>query len=249
MQKVLACVDWYSKDSANAAKIGVIGWGEGGLLALYAGALDPRIDAVCVSGYFDNRNNIWQEPIDRNVFGLLEQFGDAELASMIAPRALVVEAARGPEATIPGGRERQPASSRRNLRRCEAKWIALRKLWKALQPPPTLELIVSGEDGRGAYGSEPAVSAFLKALGCKRTTLANARIGQSQIAECAARCRRAPCPTNHELDRHSQWLLRESQYVRKENFWNKLNYESLDKYNESIEPFRKVVCRRGDWPL
>ena len=88
----------------DAAKIGVIGWGEGGLMALYAGALDPRIDAVCVSGYFDNRNDIWQEPIDRNVFGLLEQFGDAELASMIAPRALVVEAARGPEATIPGGR-------------------------------------------------------------------------------------------------------------------------------------------------
>ena len=86
VQKVLACVDWFSKESGDAAKIGVIGWGEGGLIALYAGALDTRIDAVCVSGYFDNRNNIWQEPIDRNVFGLLEQFGDAELASMIAPR-------------------------------------------------------------------------------------------------------------------------------------------------------------------
>ena len=73
----------------------MIGWGEGGLLALYAGALDPRIDAVCVSGYFDDRNDIWQEPIDRNVFGLLEQFGDAELASMIAPRTLIVEAAQG----------------------------------------------------------------------------------------------------------------------------------------------------------
>ncbi len=85
VHKVLACVDWFSKESTGAARIGVIGWGEGGLIALYAGARDTRIDAVCVSGYFDNRNNIWQEPIDRNVFGLLEQFGDAELASMIAP--------------------------------------------------------------------------------------------------------------------------------------------------------------------
>ncbi len=31
-------------------KIGVFGYGEGGLIALYAAALDPRIDAVGVSG-------------------------------------------------------------------------------------------------------------------------------------------------------------------------------------------------------
>ena len=83
---------------------GVVGWGEGGLIALYAAAADTRIDAACVSGYFDSRQDIWREPIDRNVFGLLEQFGDAELASLIAPRALIIDAARGPEATIPGGR-------------------------------------------------------------------------------------------------------------------------------------------------
>ena len=77
VQKVLAVVDWFEHD---AAKIGVIGWGEGALLALYAGALDIRIDVVCVSGYFDSRQNIWDEPLCRNVFGLLEQFGDAELA-------------------------------------------------------------------------------------------------------------------------------------------------------------------------
>ncbi len=35
------------------------------------------------------RNDLlWQQPIDRNVFGLLEQFGDAELASLIALRKL-----------------------------------------------------------------------------------------------------------------------------------------------------------------
>ena len=75
-------------------RIGVMGSGEGGLLALCAAAIDPRIKAACVSGYFDSRQNVWQEPIDRNVFGFLEQFGDAELASLIAPRALVVEAAQ-----------------------------------------------------------------------------------------------------------------------------------------------------------
>ena len=73
------------------------------MLALYAAALDPRIDAACVSGYFDCAGRIWREPIDRNVFGLLEQFGDAELASMVAPRTLIVEAAAGPEFEMPPG--------------------------------------------------------------------------------------------------------------------------------------------------
>ncbi|SVB11727.1 uncharacterized protein METZ01_LOCUS164581, partial [marine metagenome] len=103
VQQSLAVVDWYSRRSPDTP-IGIIGWGEGGLIALYAAAVDTRVDVACVSGYFDSRQNIWQEPIDRNVFGLLEQFGDAELASLIAPRALIVDAARGPEATIPGGR-------------------------------------------------------------------------------------------------------------------------------------------------
>ena len=99
IQKVLAGVDWFAKKSK--AKIGVAGWGEGGLLAMYAAALDTRIDAAAVSGYFDSRQNVWQEPVERNVFGLLEQFGDAEIASMIVPRALIIEAGKGPEVKLP----------------------------------------------------------------------------------------------------------------------------------------------------
>ena len=101
LQKVLAVVDWFDSQHASTP-IGVIGWGEGGLLSLYAGASDTRIDAVCVSGYFDSRQEIWREPLDRNIFGLLEQFGDAELATMIAPRHLVIEAAMSPETDLPG---------------------------------------------------------------------------------------------------------------------------------------------------
>jgi len=68
VQKVLAAVDWYVQagpKTGGPRRIGVIGWGEGGLLALYAGALDPRIAAVGVSGYFEDRNSLWEEPIDR----------------------------------------------------------------------------------------------------------------------------------------------------------------------------------------
>ncbi|HWE00899.1 MAG TPA: dienelactone hydrolase family protein [Tepidisphaeraceae bacterium] len=97
IQKVLAAVDWFERDSAGTGrKIGVFGYGEGGLLALYAGALDSRIAAVGVSGYFGSRQALWNEPIYRNVFGLLREFGDAEIASLIVPRKLVIEACAGP---------------------------------------------------------------------------------------------------------------------------------------------------------
>ncbi|NUQ65800.1 MAG: hypothetical protein HUU20_25320, partial [Pirellulales bacterium] len=102
VQKVLAAVDLleqYAKRQSAAAgrdpiPIGAVGVGEGGLLALYSAAIDPRIQSCWVSGYFQQREEIWQEPIYRNVWGLLTEFGDAELAGMIAPRRLVIEACR-----------------------------------------------------------------------------------------------------------------------------------------------------------
>jgi dienelactone hydrolase len=240
VQKVLACVDWFSNESGGAARIGVIGWGEGGLIAMYAGALDPRIDAVCVCGYFDNRDNIWQEPIDRNVFGLLEQFGDADLASMIAPRIFVVEAALGPEATIPGGRGAPARVITPDIASVRSEFERAKVLVEGFEPTPRLELVISGDDGRGAYGSEPALSAFLKGLSSNSMLDSTDRKVElvGRLPDSAARHARQV----HELDRHNQWLLRESQYVRQSNFWNKLNYESLDKYQESIEPFRKFFA-------
>ncbi|MCW9078050.1 MAG: hypothetical protein OQK74_02615, partial [Gammaproteobacteria bacterium] len=51
---LLAGVDFFANEAGEAdPKIGVIGWGEGGMLALCAGALDGRIDAVATSGYFE----------------------------------------------------------------------------------------------------------------------------------------------------------------------------------------------------
>lgn len=100
LQKVFSAIDWFAaknKIEGVNLKIGVAGHGEGGLLALYAAALDKRIASTLVSGYFDSREKLWEEPIYRNVFGLLTTFGDAELAVMAWPRKLTVEFAQGPE--------------------------------------------------------------------------------------------------------------------------------------------------------
>jgi len=98
VQKVLAAVDWFEA-RYESARIGVVGYAEGGLIAFYAAAIDMRIDAALVSGYFDARENVWAEPIYRNVWSLLRRFGDAEIASLILPRSLVVEYSPVPTVT------------------------------------------------------------------------------------------------------------------------------------------------------
>lgn len=96
VQKVLAAIDWFQL-RVPQKPIGVWGYGEGGALALYAAALDNRIGTAGVSGYFGPREGLWKEPIYRNIWGVLKDFGDAELASLIAPRRLIVDATPGPQ--------------------------------------------------------------------------------------------------------------------------------------------------------
>src|SRR5262249_700770 len=81
--------------------IGIVGYGEGGLLAFYSAAIDTRIDAAMVSGYFQAREELWREPIYRNVFGLLREFGDAEIASLILPRPFSLDCCKALEIAGP----------------------------------------------------------------------------------------------------------------------------------------------------
>lgn len=84
----------------------LMGEGEGGLLALWAGAIGQEaFDAVAIRGYFGPREQVWQEPIYRNVYGQLKEFGDAELASLIAPRPLAID--QEPTASVSGPPEPQ----------------------------------------------------------------------------------------------------------------------------------------------
>ena len=247
VQKVLACVDWFAKESGGKLRIGVMGWGEGGLVALYAGALDRRIDGVCVSGYFNSRQHIWQEPVDRNVFGLLDEFGDAELASMIAPRKLVIEAARSPEAKLAGGIGAPGRLVTPELASVRGEVARAEKLLQGLKPAARIELIVSGKDGRGPFGSNDSSRAFQKAL--VPVEKANSPHGESP-ATCSLPVVKGRLPNvaaRHEgqlaeLTRHNQELLRECHNGRKAFFWDKLKHESLESYDASIEPLRQYFA-------
>lgn len=100
VQKVLAAVDWFQQQDPKLP-IKLSGYGEGGLVAFYAAAADERIHTTVVSGYFRNRRNLHAEPIYRNVWGLLPNYGDAEIARLIAPRRLIIEAQRHPNVQGP----------------------------------------------------------------------------------------------------------------------------------------------------
>ena len=230
VQQSLAVIDWYSRRSPDTP-IGIIGWGEGGLIALYAAAVDTRVDVACVSGYFDSRQNIWQEPIDRNVFGLLEQFGDAELASLIAPRALIVDAARGPEATIPGGRGAPARVVSPALGSVRAEVARAQKLTDGVKPNPGIRLVAADEPLGGR-----AIGQFLDSL------KPGAAIGQASDSNIVDRrngfsVAKRHAKQVHELDRHTQWVLRESPYVRKQFY--KPDTSSVAKFEASNEKYRR----------
>ena len=172
VQKVLAAVDWFeTQNKQQAAPIGVIGYGEGGLLALYSGALDTRIQATAVSGYFQEREELWKEPIYRDIWALLCEFGDAEIASLIAPRSLIVEASRSPqvegpppitelhaESACPNGKLKTPPldSVRNEVEKA-------RNFYAGLKSEGRVHLVVSGQ-GDSEPGSEQALNAFLRTL-------------------------------------------------------------------------------------
>jgi dienelactone hydrolase len=246
VQKILAAVDWLERKNAREIlPIGVMGYGEGGLLALYSASLDSRITATVVSGYFQSRESVWREPIYRDVWSLVRQFGDAELASMIAPRVVIVEACRGPEVDGP-----PPATSDRAACACPNGKLATpplsevqreveraRQFFKELNAEANLQFIAES-GATGSTGSEPAIEAFLGALGAKKTRIS--AIGQAPRATIKF----DPASRLHnqfnQMVAFTQALIRKSPDNRAE-FWKNADASTLKAWQVSTERYRKYI--------
>ena len=219
VQKVLAAVDWF-RARGDGARIAVAGYGEGALIAFYAAALDTRIDAALVSGYFDSRQKVWSEPIYRNVWGLLEEFGDAELATLVAPRALIVEFSKGPE--MPGDKGDLTAS---NYESVSAEFNRI-DTW--LKPKFQHRRLISDPDDQfTGPGSPAALQAFLSAIGLSSTTQPPGAPPQDrrQSFDPAARQKRQV----RELEAHVQSLVRNSEHAQEDFFLYKLEPDFADR--------------------
>ena len=234
VQKVLSLVDWMS---LSDVPIGVIGYGEGGLIALQSAAVDTRIQATAVSGYFQSRQEVWREPIYRNVWGLLHEFGDAEIASLIAPRTLIVEASRGPEVAgpppvrdgrggaAPGQLVSPPVDS------VKAEFDRAHDFYQQLGSEDALHF-VSTEDR--LPGSQETLTALLAGLGVENGYIDGYHATASGTVDdfdYEARQKRQFM----QLVNLTQRFLREAASRRKQFFWDKTDTSSLTQWEETCK--------------
>lgn len=234
VQKVSAAVDWCLRDKAEKMKIAVVGYGEGGLIAMYSAAIDTRIDATLISGYFGPRDSLWHEPLYRNVWGLLDEFGDAEIASLIAPRKMIVEYSRGPEwkrnveNTGPG--ELKTPSFHEVNREFD-------RINALIHPDFGSRTLISDEaNAMLHFGSPKAITQLARMFGVKSTmTLSEDLPVDNRIKfDPLARQERAL----KQMENHTQLILRNSEYQRDEIVLNKLSFKSNTTYKKSVELLR-----------
>ena len=242
VQKILALVDWMSRED-NHPPIGAIGYGEGGLLTLYSAAVDTRIDAAVVSGYFQSREEVWEEPIYRNIWALLHEFGDAEIASLIAPRTLIVEASRGVEIDAPPpvrdgragaapGRLVSPP-----LESVKAEFDRAHALYERLGVGQNLTLVGS-DTGVGLPGSDSALTGFLNALGQDQPLVPSGTPPQDIRTAFSSETRQHR--QFHQLIAFTQDALRQAA-SRRQVLWSKADNSSIERWQETCQYYRDFL--------
>jgi dienelactone hydrolase len=247
-QTVMAAVDWFRQRYGEQLKIGVCGYAEGAVVAFHTAAIDFRIDAALISGYFDSRQRIWAEPIYRNVWSFLREFGDAEVASLILPRPLIIEHSAAPSVVNQKGEWRTPDSES-----VVAEWNRIES--GSFAKP----LLVRGENGATvAPFSLPAVATFAKTLGIEKLATLSDKVPMDKRAafDPALRERRLV----QEMEGYTQELVRQSDKTRNKFFlysimpelsdwqWStakRHSTRSSEKFVEGAKSFRQRFWEEG----
>ena len=238
VEKVLAAIDWFKQSDKNV-KIGVAGYCEGGLIAFYSAAADKRIDAVLVSGYFNSRQHVWDEPIYRNVWGLLSEFGDAEIATLIAPRPLVIEYSSIPEiidtvkespdkpAQVEGlpftgykGRLQTPL-----FKDVQSEYNRIDTLTRQGFQPRAF--IYGKKNDPVSFGSQTALEKFIFFLGDNSSLPLTNEMPSDNRSSFDAQERQVR--QVKEIENHVQWLVRQSDQERNRFFLYKVMPEFADR--------------------
>ena len=263
VQKVVSAIDWFKQSGGKDQKIGVVGYAEGGLIAFHSAAIDKRIDAVLVSGYYQSREKVWEEPIYRNIYGLLAEFGDAEIASLIAPRPLVIEHSKIPEKVEKNTKkplhidEFSKTGYKGSLKTPLFKDVnsEFDRIDSITKQGFQSKYLINDQGGEPIeFGSKRALERFVSLLGdSSPLTISNERPHEyrnnfnpeeRQIRQVA------------ELEDHVQWLLRISDQARNDFFLNKVMpefkerqwsskawhpYYSPDRFIEQGKGYRKYL--------
>ena len=238
VEKVLAAIDWFKQSDKNV-KIGVAGYCEGGLIAFYSAAADKRIDAVLVSGYFNSRQHVWDEPIYRNVWGLLSEFGDAEIATLIAPRPLVIEYSSIPEIIDTVKESPDKPAQVEGLPFTGYKGKLQTPLFKDVQSEynriDTLTrqgfqpraFIYGKKNDPVSFGSQTALEKFIFFLGDNSSLPLTNEMPSDNRSSFDAQERQVR--QVKEIEDHVQWLVRQSDQERNRFFLYKVMPEFADR--------------------
>jgi dienelactone hydrolase len=242
VQKVLAGVDWL-KSYGGGRPVGVIGYGEGGLIAFHAAALDQRLEVACVSGYFGPREGLYAEPIYRNVWNLVREFGDAELARLIAPRELIVEhcpfpAVSGPPPVSEGRSGAAPGEiTTPSLAAVEKEIVRAEALLGGAAPITLVQAAHAGSDA--------ALTAMLTLLGCEFEGFDRAEAGETPAPRglLADSCPGIEARQKRQFDQlveHTQHLMREAEFTRRE-YWSQADATDVKSWLKSTKRYRKLL--------
>jgi len=255
LQKVFSAIDWFaSKNKIEGVnlKIGVAGHGEGGLLALYAAALDKRISSTLVSGYFDSREKLWEEPIYRNVFGLLTTFGDAELAVMAWPRKVTIEFSQGPEINH-ASEEWSSAGAAPEVittptfEHCRAEWERAKSMVPKMRS--NLQWIASATGTKAVDPFSPtALSEFVKGLDSKLVFLATPiNTSTKNIDWVNAEDRQSRSVRN--MESHIQRVMAVCHRTRDSTFWQTLKGTIDEQVSVKAEHRKALGQVLGELPI
>lgn len=243
VQKVLALVDLFAARPAEATHpVALAGYGEGGVLALYAGAIDPRIDAVLVSGAIAAPQRMWSEPVYRHVWAQVQLAGGGELLSLMHGRYAVVEACAYPraaaepagrESVFPGRLETPPVDEVR------AEVARARRFVGAggAEAKQGVELVLSG-DGGGPFGSRGALETFWKVVGGGRPLVPAGAVPASSGG---------PVDPAARMERQYRQLLEEARRqgltspVRRRAFWADADGSSPERWLASTGTHRRLL--------
>ncbi|MSR53877.1 MAG: hypothetical protein EXS09_11405 [Gemmataceae bacterium] len=245
VQKVLAIVDWFTKDKDHP-KVGVWGKGEGSVIAVLSAACDTRIHSAVQS----QAGSLDVQPLYRNLWAFEAEIGAEGVYQLIAPRHLLSEGWAHPPIVHPPGREGRggaaPAGGVTGLdnsltfaKNFPERWGTLTSQyagkfshnlnWILIPPGNEKELPEEGHEKK-------VLEEFEATLGLTKPT------HREYNAPSDLRKNFDPTtPHKRQFDQlvaFSQKVWRDSEPVRAQRF-AKVDVSSPEKYEASIQPIRK----------
>lgn len=241
VDKVRAAIDWFQRDAQPRLPMAVVGFGEGGLIAFYTAAIDTRIDAAWVGAYFGPREKVWREPIYRNVWGLLDEFGDAEIASLIAPRILFVENSPQPHVTGPPPARKGRTGAASGMLTPIATTTAKAELQRG---EDLLKPLIGDRPLRYYFQESPTANASDTARKRFLSLLPGLTVAESEHVsltdarphfDTRARMKRQV----EQLVAYTQGVIRTSE-LRRYAYWSRADMSSPAAWERSIVPYREA---------